>query len=193
MFQLYTTRIMVDQSVFAMGCLTYSVCVTVISSKVQLIEMHNKSIVAAISFVLSVGGWFLWNIILSKVYAYNVIHNVKESFLQHFGVDLSWWLVYIFSVAACLFLDVLFISIRVAFWPTDVDDFRELEQSRVMRQRFEEAARDELQQGWNRPKKPQSKEEEIPKTLDRPGDIEEGRVSREGGDVEEIVVRRFEC
>ncbi|KAF8542184.1 hypothetical protein BDD12DRAFT_826043 [Trichophaea hybrida] len=187
MYRLYAPRLMVDQSVFAMGCLTFSVCVTVISSKIQLIEMHNKSIAAAISFVLSVGGWFLWNIILSSVYTHNVIHNVKGSFLHHFGADLSWWLVYIFSVSACLLLDVLFIAIRVAFLPTDVDDFRELEKSRVMRQRFEEAASDELQQGWSTSKKPSLKEKEI---LDRPGDIEEGRSKRDGG-VEEIVARKL--
>jgi phospholipid-translocating ATPase len=197
MYQLYTPRVMVDQAVYAMGTLTYAVCITVISSKLQLIEMHNKSFLAAISFVCSVGGFFLWNIILSCVYGDNVIHNVKWSFLHHFGRDLSWWLVFFLTVAVCMLFDVLLITIRNTFWPTDTDIFQEIEQDCDMRKRLEEAASEELQQGWNRdsersdPQRPTSREAEVMEILDRPRDMEEGRGVRREEDVEAIVARRF--
>ena len=70
---------------YAIGVLTYSICIIVISCKIQLIEMHNKSYMAAISFVCSVGGWFMWNIVLSQVHQGSVIFNVKRTFLDHFG------------------------------------------------------------------------------------------------------------
>jgi magnesium-transporting ATPase (P-type) len=63
---------------------------------------------------------FLWNIILGETYSNNVIYNVKDGILRRFGKDLTWWLVYIFCLSACLVLDLALISIRAAFWPTDV-------------------------------------------------------------------------
>jgi phospholipid-translocating ATPase len=185
MYQLYAPRIMVDQGVYAMGTLTFAVCITLISSKLQLIEMHNKSYLAAISFVCSVGGFFLWDVILSCTYKNNKIYHVKWSFLRHFGRDLSWWLVFFVTIAVCLLFDILLIVVRNAFWPTDVDIFQEIEQDRDMRRRLEEAASEELQQGWNRdskngdPPRPTSREAEVMEILDRPREMEEGRGGRE--------------
>lgn len=177
MFELYAPQLTANQTKFALGCLTYSVCVTVISCKIQLLEMHDKSVMAAISLVLSIGGWFLWNMILSVTYSDNTIHYVKDALLYHFGRDLDWWLVYFFAVAICLLLDALFIAVRTTFWPTDVDKFQEMEQSPEMRLRLERAANHEAVQA----------------ILDRPRDDEEGklRVAGVDEDVEAIVARRF--
>jgi len=179
MYALYAPRIMVDQSVFAMGCLSFSVCITVISSKLQLIEMHNKTIMAALSFVLSVGGWFVWNFFLSAIYNNNIIHDVKGGITTRFGKELSWWLVYIFTVSACLIFDVSLITIRTAFWPTDVDTFQEIEKSREMRKLLEEAANEEPTQGWigdkGKPDNVCEREAAVQEILDRPRDMEEGR------------------
>ncbi|KAF8450022.1 hypothetical protein BDZ91DRAFT_751380 [Kalaharituber pfeilii] len=153
MHTLYASPFVVpDQGVFAMGVLTYSVCVTLISSKLQLIEMHNKSVLALLSFILSVGGWFAWNIIFSAVYRDNVLYNVRDGLLHRFGRDWTWWLVYIFTVATCVLLDVAFITVRTALWPTDVDTFQEIEKIPSLRARLEEAASFELQQGWQKDK-----------------------------------------
>lgn len=122
--------------------------------------MHNKSLIAAFSFVVSIGGWFLWNILLSLVFADNTIYSVKHGILHRFGTDPAWWLVYIFTVAATLLLDVAFITIRVAIWPTDVDTFQEIEQNPELRKRLEEAASSELQQGWNRAGKDKDKDKD---------------------------------
>jgi len=87
MFQLYAPQLTANQTKFALGCLTFSVCVTVISCKIQLIEMHDKSVMAAISLVLSIGGWFLWNIILSATYSNNANHYVKDALLASGVID----------------------------------------------------------------------------------------------------------
>ncbi|KAL7276134.1 drs2 neo1 protein [Rhizina undulata] len=215
-YGLYAPRLMVDNGIFAMGALTFSVCITVISVKMQVVEMHNKSILVVVSVVASVGGWFLWNIILAETYnSRSPIYNVKDGILRRFGVDLNWWLVYIFSVSTCIILDIAFIAFRVAFWPTDVDAFQEIEQCRELRKRLEEAASGELQQGWDRGTKKASaemqREGEVQELLDRPRIMEEGKARRSLGraraslsvpagelgeveeeeDIDEIVARRF--
>lgn len=136
-----------DGGVFAMGVLTYSVVVTLISSKLQLIEMHNKSVLALFSFILSVGGWFGWNLILSALYNDNIIYNVEGGLLARFGRDLSWWAVYCCTIAACLIFDITIITIRATFWPTDVDTFKEIEKVPELRAGMEAAASMELQNG----------------------------------------------
>lgn len=181
MFTLYALRLTVDNGIYAMGVITYSVVVTLVSAKLQLIETHNKTVIVAATFVLSIGGWFLWNIILGETYSNNVIYNVKDGILRRFGQDLTWWLVYIFCLSACLILDLALITIRTAFWPSDVDVFQEIEKSREMRQRMEEAASIELQQGRNQ-RQGMSKTEieiegEVQEFLDRPRVAAEGRAS----------------
>jgi len=112
--------------------------------------MHNKSVLALFSFVCSVGGWyvltsfffslfgiiifltvyyfstmyrFAWNLILGAIFADNTVYNVKGGIYDRFGKDLSWWLVLAFTLATCLLVDVSFITIRVALWPTDVSAY----------------------------------------------------------------------
>ncbi len=82
--------------------------------------MHNKSILVVVSFVLSVGGWFLWNILLSCIYPDHAIYDVKGAFLHRFGRNALWWLVLVFSIVACVVLETAVASIRAAWFPTDV-------------------------------------------------------------------------
>ena len=82
--------------------------------------MHNKSIMAAISFVASVGGWFLWNIMLSLVYRVDPIYAVKGRFLHRFGQNPLWWLVLILVILCCVVFEVGVASLRAALFPTDV-------------------------------------------------------------------------
>ncbi len=84
--------------------------------------MHNKSIVAAISLFCSIGGWWLWNIVLSATYTNNVIYNVRGGFLDRFGRNILWWLTLLFIVLTCNVFEFAVASIRGAFWPTDVRD-----------------------------------------------------------------------
>jgi len=137
---LFTT----DNDLFAMGALTFTACIIVIATKIQFLELHNKSITCVIAMVLSVGGWFLWNIILSAVYSNNTIYDVKEGFLQRFGRNALWWLTLILIVTACWAFEIAVKSLRIAWAPTEADIFQELEKDELSKQRFREAAAGEM-------------------------------------------------
>jgi phospholipid-translocating ATPase len=147
-----------DQELYAFGDLVFSACVIIISMKMQFIELHNKSVAAAIAIFLSVGGWWLWNMALSCVYAFNPVYNVHRAFLDTFGRNLLWWVTLVLTVAAVCLVEVTIKIVKVTLWPSDVDIFQGFEQDREVRKRFEEAAADLLQQGWDRGTKKSSLE-----------------------------------
>src|SRR2546423_940204 len=82
--------------------------------------MHNKSVIVAVSFLLSVGGWFLLNIIFSVSYSKNVIYDVKGGFLSRFGRNALWWLTLIVVIFSCVIFEMIIASLKTAFRPTDV-------------------------------------------------------------------------
>jgi phospholipid-translocating ATPase len=173
MHTLYTRNDFIDNGVFAEGVMVYTTTVILVSAKLQMIEMHNKSFIAFGSVILSVGGWFAWNLIFAGVYAQNTIYNVKGGLTTRFGRDLSWWTTLLISITVCLLIDIAFISLRTAFFPTDIDTFQEIEQSTEFKQRLEEAAASELQQGWQKKKK-------------------SADIRREEGEVQELLDRRLQ-
>jgi phospholipid-translocating ATPase len=151
---LFTT----DNGLYATGALTFTCCVTVISLKLQVLELHNKSIAAVIAIVLSVGGWYLWNILLAIIYSNNVVYNVKDGLFQRFGRNLLWWLTLVVVVVLFAVFEMAVSAVRSGIFPTDVDVFQGYEQEREARKRFEEAAADYLQAGWDRGTKKSSLE-----------------------------------
>ena len=173
-----------DNGLYAMGAMTFTACVIVISTKLQFLELHNKSITCLIAMVLSIGGWFLWNILLSTIYQKNTTYDVKAGLLHRFGRNTLWWLALILIVASCWVFEIAVKSTRAAWLPSDVDVFRELEKDPVIRARFERAAvvgtqaektrgsHDELLYGTSttsRTAEEQAKREgEVQKLLDRP-------------------------
>ncbi|KAI9755089.1 MAG: hypothetical protein M4579_004428 [Chaenotheca gracillima] len=184
MLGLYGQAIItLDDSLYAMGVLTFTACVVIIAAKIQFFEMHNKSVVVLISVFLCVGGWFLWNLILSAIYSNNTVYDVKGGFIHRFGDSVLWWLVLILIVASCFVFEIGVAALRSAWFPTDVDLFQEYERDLPIRKRFEEAASSELQMGWDRGKKRPSfeieREKEIQALLDRPRIMEEGNLSSE--------------
>lgn len=196
MFGLFGQAIFTkDNGLYAMGDMTFTACIILIATKLQVIEMHNKSVMAAIAFILSVGGWFLWNIILASTYSNNVTYNVKDGFFDRFGQNALWWLTLILIVVGVLGFEVGVSSLKAAFLPTDVDIFQCFEQDLQIRRRFEEASAMELQAGWHHGTKKSSlelqreaelqaaKENEVQDLLNRPRVMEEGRGSSAGKSV----------
>lgn len=137
-----------DNTLFAMGDLTYTVCIIVIFAKLQVLETHNHSVTTAVAGVLSVGGWFLWNMILSRVYSDNVIYYVRDGFLQRFGRNLLWWAVVLLSVVAVLLFEIVVRTAKTAWKPTDVEIFQALEKDADVNRRFQESSVAWLHQGW---------------------------------------------
>lgn len=133
---LFTT----DNGLYAMGDLTFTACIIIIAAKMQFWEIYNKTYTCAIAIILSVGGWFLWNVILASTYTNNVIYNVKDGFFDRFGRNPLWWLTLILIVIACWALEVGVKTMKASWFPSDADIFRQLEKDPAMKQRFEDAA-----------------------------------------------------
>lgn len=112
--------------------------------------MSKITYISAIGMILSVGGWFLFTVVLSvifkprndKVY---IQYPVYESFLLNYGRDLTWWLNTLLIITALILFDLAITSLRKSFRPTDTDIFQELERDPVIRQRFEETVRSEAE------------------------------------------------
>ncbi|KAL5046796.1 hypothetical protein BDW71DRAFT_181160 [Aspergillus fruticulosus] len=154
---LFTTGNIND--IFSAGLLTFSACVIIINTKLQALEVHNKTYLSLAVFIISVGGWFLWNMILSRQYDFKSgdgIYHVPDNFLLHSGHDLSFWVVLLITVTAVIIFEIIVASLRANILPTDVDIFQEYEKDLDIRKRFEEAAASELQQGWDHGKKKSS-------------------------------------
>ena len=140
-----------DIDTFALGLLTFSSCVVVINFKLQLLEVHNKTYLSLIVIIISVGGWFLWNLILSQRYKLSAgkgVYDVPDNFIHHVGHNLLFWVVLLISATSVIMFELTVSTLRAFFFPTDVDIFQEYEQDLDIRKRFEEAAAAELQQGW---------------------------------------------
>ncbi|KAF2666886.1 phospholipid-translocating P-type ATPase [Microthyrium microscopicum] len=148
-----------DPSLFAMGDLTFVACVILISMKMQLVETHNRSIIVFASVIISIGAVFLWNILLAIIYPKNSkTYHVSHSWFDGFGKNPLWWLTLILIVLCVAVFEYGIASLRVAWFPSDVHVFQELEKDPEIKKRFEEAAAMDLQQGWDRGKKKSSGE-----------------------------------
>ncbi|KAI9876412.1 MAG: hypothetical protein M1823_007286, partial [Watsoniomyces obsoletus] len=112
MFGIYGEALFTrDNRLYAMGSLAFSTCVIAISIKLQIIELHNKSGPAATAILLSVGGWWMWNLALSALYnKYNPIYHVNHGFIERFGRNPLWWLTLLLGVLTELGFDFASIS-----------------------------------------------------------------------------------
>ncbi|KAI9692301.1 MAG: hypothetical protein M1822_006532 [Bathelium mastoideum] len=129
-----------DNTLFSMGDLDFVAVVVVISMKLQIIEMHNKSIVALLSVFLSVGAAFLWNIILAGVYPLTTPYKVRGGFFEGFGQNPTWWMTLIFIIICVYVFEFSVSAFRIALFPTDTDVYQQLEHDKTHKEWFERAA-----------------------------------------------------
>ncbi|KAL9002033.1 MAG: hypothetical protein Q9188_005018 [Gyalolechia gomerana] len=129
-----------DNGLYAMGVLTFTASIMMIGIKMQVLEVQNKSITCAIALFLSIGCWFLWNLVLSTIYSSNVVYNVRDGFIDRFGRNVLWWLTLILILVGCCGLEVCVKALKVGFLPEDEDVFRELEKDDGAMKRLERAA-----------------------------------------------------
>ncbi len=94
----------------------------------RVLELHNQTIISGVGLFITVGGWFLWNIFLSRVYAENSgPYLVRNAFLHNFGDTWTWWLTVMATLAGALALELLVMAIRRVYFPTDQDLMQEIE------------------------------------------------------------------
>jgi phospholipid-translocating ATPase len=207
-----------DNTIFPLGIITYSAVVCLVSIKMQyvpphflcpshtqltintfrhrFIETYKKTYMNLIAILISIGGWFLFQIFLSAFNPFKVdTWFIRGAFLFGFGKSLVWWLPFILILSAVVLLELGFQSTRIACWPSDEDVFRALEKDPEVKRRFEEAASSELQMGWDRAKEGDKKvegegeqekrEREVQEILELRGDGE-ARQSGGSGDARDV-------
>jgi phospholipid-translocating ATPase len=155
----------------------------------RFIETHSKTLTNAIALLLSIGGWFLWNIILSSLYKPDSkIYYVRDTFLHSFGSSLSWWLCLVLILLAVLVLEFAVQSLLGAYLITDEHVFQVLEKDPAVKRRFEEAAAGELQQGWDR-KTNKSRDEQM-KVEEVVEGLREKEEERREGEIKDLLRNR---
>ncbi|KAF6819097.1 phospholipid-transporting ATPase DNF3-like protein 2 [Colletotrichum sojae] len=127
-----------DTSLYAMGSVVFTVCVVFINIKLMVLEMENKNVIILAGFLISVGGWFLWNILLSAAFkAEHRIYMIRHTFLNNFGRTLNYWAVIFITLSAVIVLELLINAIRRVYWPQDVDFMQRLEKDDRKKQKNE--------------------------------------------------------
>ena len=90
--------------------------------------MHSKTIVNLIGFFLSVGGWFLWMLLISVAFHSTVsLYNVYHAFIDNFGRQLIWWVAVGLNVTTLVVVELVFQAVRRVYWPTDQDLMQRIE------------------------------------------------------------------
>ena len=166
---------------FPMGNMIFTAAVIVINFKLLFLEIHAWSILNFAFFVITVGGWFGWTVMLNFIYGYQPLYFVKGALTHHFGKKISWWAGLLFTVVFTLLIDVFAQCIRVMFFPTQDDIFRELQADTAGKARLEEEAAMELQNTWQADKE-RDDELEVEEILRRRAEItdeESGFVPRD--------------
>ncbi|TVY81302.1 putative phospholipid-transporting ATPase DNF3 [Lachnellula suecica] len=82
-----------DNGIFALGDLAFSVCVVFINLKLLILDYRYKTWIPLTSFVITIAGWWVWNLLLSGIYSNTQnTYAVSHGFIEHFGTDPFWWL-----------------------------------------------------------------------------------------------------
>ncbi|KAH6856207.1 hypothetical protein B0I37DRAFT_402798 [Chaetomium sp. MPI-CAGE-AT-0009] len=81
-----------DGGLFALGNLVFSVNIVWTNLKLLILDTHYKNDIVIYSFIITVAGWWLWQVFLAGAYAPGVWpYAVKNGFFSSFGPDPAWW------------------------------------------------------------------------------------------------------
>ncbi|KAK4090461.1 putative P-type ATPase [Purpureocillium lilacinum] len=123
-----------DTGLFAMGMICFTVAVIFINIKLLVLEVHSKTAIIFGGLFISIGGWFLWNIILSAGYKRQVgPYIVRDSFLRNFGRELQWWVTMLLGLTVLVALELVVQGVRRVYWPTDQDLMQRIERDKGVR------------------------------------------------------------
>lgn len=112
-----------------------------------------------IGFLITVAGWWVWNVFLAGVYSDNISpFDVRSGLFKTFGQDPNWWLTFLVALTILALLDlsvkavrrVLVVSGWWPFWKRKTESrlqerelvaWQELEQQPGMVERFQKHER----------------------------------------------------
>ncbi|QIW95470.1 hypothetical protein AMS68_000988 [Peltaster fructicola] len=112
-----------DNGAFALGDLMFSLAIVWTNWKLLLIETHSKTKIVVYGFVITVAGWWIWNVFLAGVYTSNLSpFDVKNGLFQTFGKDPNWWLTFLVTLVVLALLDLSVKAMRRllivnGYWP----------------------------------------------------------------------------
>ena len=144
-----------DNTTFPLGTLAFAALTILINAKCELIEMQNRQWLAFAAFIILVGGYAVWNVLIMMLYRLGL--GDSEIFfvaygLETFGPDQSWWAALLALFTVPILFDVLIKVFKFMFFPSDDELFRVFEKDVSLRRLFEERAYKELHQGWTFPR-----------------------------------------
>lgn len=146
-----------DNTTLPIGTLMFAVLVIVINAKCEFIEMQNRQWLAFAAFIISVGGYGLWNVLIMALYRAKTAAIFYVDYgLTMFGQDPSWWAALLMMAVVPMLIDILLKVFKFMFRPSDDDVFRVYERDLNLRRYFEQNSLAELHQGWQFPKDPSS-------------------------------------
>ena len=118
----------VDADLFAVGTLAFSLAVVFINIKLMFLAVHDRQLVIMVGLVVSLFGWFLWNVVLGAVIGRRLgPYMVRGGFVTGFGRKGLWWLVHFAALSALVVFELAVEVVRKSLWPTDGDLMREME------------------------------------------------------------------
>lgn len=144
-----------DNTTLPLGTLVFWTLVIVINAKSQFLEQRNKQWLAFASFIISVAGYGLWNVLIMFLHRSNITTIYYADYgLMEFGADISWWATLLILPTSLLFFDFVLQLLKIMFNPSDVQLFQIYEKDLDLRRMFEERSFNELKQGWLFPRDP---------------------------------------
>ncbi|KAI0899843.1 phospholipid-translocating P-type ATPase [Annulohypoxylon nitens] len=153
-----------DDGLFALGDLVFTVGVIWINWKIFIIETHHKTAIVLGAFGITMAGWWAWQAFLSGVYAPQPSpYPARNGFVSTFGTDPVWWVTLIVVVTVLISIEMAYKVMKrnlvvAGMWkwplwkPRSADDsleewglevWQELEQDPVMKERLRRAAMEE--------------------------------------------------
>lgn len=140
-----------DNSIFPFGVVIYTIIVAIVNLKTQLIiMMYYITLISILVIVISVGGYWLFNILIGLVYIIDAskTYFAQREFWTQTGTELFYWATCLFGVMVAMLFELLIKMVWFIFWPTDVDQFQMLEKDPFIMRRLEAEAELELSKGW---------------------------------------------
>lgn len=141
-------------SILSLGTMIFIALIIIINVKCEFIEMQNKTWFSFASFFISIGIYFFWTYIISKIYDSEKSQYFMDSDNLKFWLnDINWWITLLFITVVPIFLDILIKVSLFIFKPSDDDLFRFYEKDAKMKLLFEKNSRNFLSHNWVFPKK----------------------------------------
>ncbi|KAL2164841.1 hypothetical protein VTH06DRAFT_137 [Thermothelomyces fergusii] len=102
-----------DGGLFALGDLAFSVNIIWTNLKLLILDTHHKTDIVIGSFIVTVGGWWIWQVFLAGVYAPGVWpYAVRDGFFSSFGPDPAWWAALFGALGALACVELAYKSVR---------------------------------------------------------------------------------